>query len=126
MQCPKCGSGLVTFGDGTVNAARCSGCGGMWLDASGTTDRERLRAIAKVDSGDERTGRQYDAMRDIECPRCAVKMLTLADATQPHIGFESCPECGGSFFDAGELRDLSELTIAERLKTLIADLFPVR
>ncbi len=43
-------------------------------------------------------------------------MLRIADKTQFHIEYEFCPSCSGTFFDAGEFKDLSELTFIERRK----------
>jgi transposase-like protein len=33
------------------------------------------------------------------------RMIRIVDVDQPHIWFEHCTVCGGSFFDAGEFRD---------------------
>jgi hypothetical protein len=40
------------------------------------------------------------------------------DPQQTHIWYESCTDCQGSFFDAGEFRDLSQLTITDFFKRL--------
>jgi len=53
-------------------------------------------------------------------------MLTVTDTTQFHIEFESCPSCSGTFYDAGEFKDLSELTVVERLRKALDDLLLVR
>ena len=37
---------------------------------------------------------------------------------QPHIAFEACGRCG-VFMDRGELTDLSEFTLRERLAVLL-------
>jgi hypothetical protein len=42
-----------------------------------------------------------------------------ADEKQTHIWYETCTECDGSFFDAGEFRDLSQLTISDYFKRLV-------
>jgi hypothetical protein len=43
-------------------------------------------------------------------------MTQHVDPKQRHIWYETCVECGGSFFDAGEFRDLSSLTISDLFK----------
>jgi hypothetical protein len=42
------------------------------------------------------------------------------DLDQPHIWFERCAVCGGSFLDAGEFRDVKHHTIVDFLKDLLA------
>jgi len=37
-------------------------------------------------------------------------MIPLEDSAQPHIWFETCESCQGSFFDAGEISDLASHT----------------
>jgi len=49
-----------------------------------------------------------------------IKMLRMVDPQQPHIWFEQCPTCYGRFFDAGELKDLSEHTISDFFKKFSA------
>ena len=58
-------------------------------------------------------------MWNVNCPKCEVTMLRMADETQFHVVFESCPTCFGSFFDAGEFKDVSKLTVVERFKKMV-------
>ena len=44
----------------------------------------------------------------------------MVDKDQFHIEFEMCPTCRGTYFDAGEFRDLKDHTILERVSGLIA------
>ena len=41
---------------------------------------------------------------------------------QPHIQELACTVCGGVLLDAGELKDLSEFTLGERVKGLFGRL----
>lgn len=41
------------------------------------------------------------------------------DPQQQHIWYEICLDCHGSFFDAGEFRDLAQVTISDFLKKLV-------
>jgi Zn-finger nucleic acid-binding protein len=43
-------------------------------------------------------------------------MLHMVDRTQHHIEFEACTRCDNVFLDAGELSDLTEFTLFERVK----------
>jgi len=117
--CPKCGVAMSPIAAGDVTVDRCEQCQGLWLDKG-----ERLKLlkdkklVKQIDIGDEELGEAHDAIRDINCPRCGVPMYHVTDRAQKHIGFEFCRQCHGSFLDAGELRDLSEFTIPERLRAL--------
>jgi hypothetical protein len=45
-------------------------------------------------------------------------MLRMVDPAQPHVWYEACKVCNGVFLDAGEFRDLRELTLLDRLRAL--------
>ncbi|MEJ2088207.1 MAG: zf-TFIIB domain-containing protein [Gammaproteobacteria bacterium] len=126
MRCPKCGLGFESLRFETIDIDRCTGCGGIWLDA---TEKERLQELdgaGAIDTGNARLGRKYNRIQDAHCPRCDRAMQRMVDNTQFHIEFESCPTCGGTFFDAGEFRDLTDVTIAERLRQLLDTWLSVR
>ncbi|MDX1494834.1 MAG: zf-TFIIB domain-containing protein, partial [Longimicrobiales bacterium] len=76
------------------------------------------QAAAALDTGDAREGRRQNRVDRYRCPRCSGAMVRMVDPRQRHIWFETCAACGGSFFDAGEFRDLSEVTIADFFKSL--------
>jgi len=120
MQCPKCQSEFETVLFDAIEIDRCRHCGGIWFDAS---EREALQrrpgAAATFDVGSKAVGRTYDELRRCLCPRCGGRMSTVADQFQFHIEFENCNECGGTFFDAGEFKDLARLTPLERLRKLV-------
>ena len=46
-------------------------------------------------------------------------MERQTDLTRPHIQFKSCPQCKGSFFDAGEFRHYKEDTFLDFLKGVL-------
>ena len=119
MRCPKCGSDFETFTHQNVEVDRCNQCGGIWFDAAEKKNLEQIDDAAIIDSGDRRVGKNYNEMRNINCPKCDVAMYRVADKTQFHIEYESCPACYGTFFDAGEFKDLNELTVVERFKKMV-------
>lgn len=98
---------------------RCTNCGGIWFGAQEKEVLAQNKEAGSIDLGDKRIGRKYNEMRNIDCPKCEVKMLRMADKTQFHIQYEFCPACLGTFFDAGEFKDLSELSVLERLKKMV-------
>jgi len=120
--CFKDGGEMRRFEVGGVRVDRCKLCGGIWLDKgeletllSRMPDADEL--IARFDSASwvERHEKEDDWL----CPRDRTELLTVRDPKQKHIEFELCAGCGGVYFDAGELSDLSRLTLAERLRALL-------
>lgn len=94
---------------------RCTACRGMWFDIQEFEDQKPHAAI--IDVGDAARGAEHNANDRIRCPVCANSpLIRMVDPQQPHIWFESCTICYGRFFDAGEYRDLSELTLSDLYK----------
>jgi uncharacterized protein len=108
MKCPKCESDVEQVTLHSVTVERCLGCGGIWFDSYEADKLRALKGAESIDTGDPETGRQYDDVEDIQCPKCHVDTLRMVDAAQPHIHYESCPQCYGVFFDAGEFSDYKE------------------
>ena len=116
MRCPKCRSDMVQVAIDGTEIDRCSTCHGLWFDA-GELEKMRNRQAAEVlDVGDISVGKQQNEIEYYRCPRCAGPMNRLVDPQQTHIWFEQCDSCHGSFFDAGELSDLAELSISDLFK----------
>jgi Zn-finger nucleic acid-binding protein len=119
MQCPKCEAELEAVTYAHVEVDRCTVCRGIWFDRLEKEDLTKFRGSDSIDIGDIQIGKEQDQLRDINCPRCDVKMLSMIDKDQFHISYESCPNCYGTFFDAGEFKDYSEHTIIERFKQMV-------
>ncbi len=77
-------------------------------------------AAAAIDTGDASIGKESNAIDRYQCPRCNGSMVRVVDPQQRHIWYETCGSCHGSFLDAGELLDLSKLTIADFFKGFVA------
>ncbi len=122
MQCSKCGSKfeVVVFND--VEIERCTGCNGLWFDMLEKEDLVRMQGSESIDIGDPAEGARFDSFRNARCPKCNVRMVHMVDKDQSHIHYECCPTCYGCFFDAGEFRDLKELTVAERFASMLSTL----
>jgi uncharacterized protein len=123
MNCPKCNGAMDTVRVDEFEVDRCASCEGLWFDLR---EHEHLRNIkgstAKLDTGDPAMGRKMDVVRDVQCPRCQVKMVKLAFPEQPHIRYEQCATCGGAFLDAGEFSDWKSFSLAERVRSFLAPL----
>ncbi len=119
MRCPKCRADMdqIEF-DGT-EIDRCKTCGGIWFDAGEIEVMRDKQAAAAIDTGDASVGKKSNAIDDYPCPRCSGAMVKVVDPQQTHIWYETCSACSGSFLDAGELLDMSKLTIADFFKGLV-------
>jgi uncharacterized protein len=124
IQCPKCSApmGKVTFGSVVVD--RCTSCRGLWFDAREHERLKDLEGSEEIDpgppAGAPAAGTALAAADEslpgdakINCPVCHTRLIRMVDHQQPHIHFESCTVCHGSFFDAGEFRDYKEHTVSE-------------
>jgi Zn-finger nucleic acid-binding protein len=116
MRCPKCRSDMVQIDVQGTEVDRCSVCNGIWLDAGEIEVLRNKEAAAIVDTGNANQGKDYNVIDQYRCPRCGGEMGRTVDKQQRHIWFETCNDCSGSFFDAGELLDLSQLTASDFLK----------
>ncbi len=45
-------------------------------------------------------------------------MLRMVVNGQPHIRYEACPVCYGTYFDAGEFTDFKEESLTDLIKTV--------
>jgi Zn-finger nucleic acid-binding protein len=115
MDCPKCGEQMeqVVFHD--IEVDRCSKCRGIWFDEFEKEDILEQGGAEVIDDGDDRVGHIFNRDR-YTCPRCKGEMIRMVDAEQPHIWYEQCGGCRGTFFDAGEFRDLATHTLADVVK----------
>ncbi len=114
MECPKCHNSMLKTASADLDVRKCQGCGGLLLrEGSFEVARTHPNAaeldspIGELESGD---------IKQIDCPECARPMMHMIDRTQHHIEFEACPHCDNVYLDAGELKDLTEFTLFERIK----------
>jgi len=123
MNCPKCQAqmdekNLRTL-EGLVTYDQCSDCQGLWFD---TGEAEKLKDTWRpdfIDSGDAERGKELNAIRDIDCPRCSKQMEKVTDPKQRHIELEMCLE-HGVFMDAGEFRDYKNETLMDIWRGAVA------
>jgi Zn-finger nucleic acid-binding protein len=111
----------VTFASVVVD--RCTSCRGIWFDAR---EHERLKEMEGSEEIDAAApggaaaqgapaggGATKPDDPKINCPVCHTRLIRMVDHRQPHIHFESCTVCHGTFFDAGEFRDYKEHAVGE-------------
>ena len=118
MTCPKCISPMVKVTFDGVEVDRCTDCQGLFFDEMEKEQLLKRKGADTIDMGDPKTGREFNKVDCIRCPRCSSLMIRMVDLHQPHIWFEHCTICGGSFFDAGEFKDLAHHTVADFFKDL--------
>ena len=81
-----------------IKVDRCANCGGLWFD---TGELEVLRrdtwmADFILDRGDASTGKKFNRIDKIPCPKCEDQMEEEFDHDQPHIMYSSRPVVSGS------------------------------
>ena len=122
MNCPKCNAEFESLSVGDIRVERCSNCKGLWFDSLKKDDLLKIDGSETIDIGSEQVGKQYSELQDIDCPQCNMRMIPMVDKDQFHIKYESCANCYGTFFDAGEYRDLKEHTVLERFNQMLKTL----
>jgi PAT family beta-lactamase induction signal transducer AmpG len=119
MRCPKCRSDMKQINvDGTI-VDRCTTCNGIWFDEGEVEALSDKEAATAIDTGTTDIGKLHNTIHDYRCPRCGGQMEKKVDPQQQHIWYETCNDCKGSFFDAGEFRDLAQVTISDFFKRLV-------
>ncbi|MBC7773320.1 MAG: zf-TFIIB domain-containing protein [Pyrinomonadaceae bacterium] len=120
MACPKCQAPMSVVTAEEIAVDRCTACAGLWLDALELDKLMDSRRTAKqVDVGPEADRQKLPQEKRYRCPRDRSDLIVLTDLGQRHIKYESCTVCGGIFLDAGELKDLDELTLREWLRSFV-------
>ena len=104
-----------------VEVDRCTDCQGIFFDELEKEQLRKMKGADAIDIGDPKVGRAYNKVDRIECPRCGSRMIRMVGLEQPHIWFEHCTVCSGSFFDAGEFKDLKHHTVVDFFKDLFVE-----
>ncbi len=123
MDCPKCHAEMnertMRTLKGPVTFDQCSSCKGFWFD---TGEAEKLKDQWRpdfIDDGDPEVGKEFNKIREVDCPRCGKAMHLVSDPKQRHIQLETCSE-HGVFMDAGEFRDYKNETLMDIFRGAIS------
>lgn len=119
MRCPKCRADMEQVNYDGTEVDRCSYCNGIWFDAGELELLSNKQAATALDTGKQSSGKHFNRIDQYGCPRCGGAMKRMVDSQQQHIWYETCGDCSGSFFDAGEFLDLSTHTVSDYFKRLI-------
>ncbi|WP_226883702.1 TFIIB-type zinc ribbon-containing protein [Allocoleopsis franciscana] len=79
-----------------------------------------MKGAEIIDVGDPSTGKKFDAIGTINCPKCKTQMTKMVDLNQSHIRYEKCPVCYGVWFDAGEFKDYKEENLSDIFKSIFS------
>jgi len=102
-----------------IHVDRCSSCFGLWFDSGEVERLSNPEAAEAIDIGDPALGDLLNVYDRYDCPKCRVPMIRMVDPEQTHIWFEKCGSCYGSFFDAGEFKDLATHSLSDIFKRFI-------
>lgn len=117
IQCPKCRREMTRETAADVECDHCPGCGGFWLDALELEAITKAGVGRQIDRAETRTPAR--AIGALHCPRDKSQLIDMVGLNQAHVKYEGCKLCGGIFLDAGELADLSRLSIGDRLRWIL-------
>ncbi len=134
MACADCHVGRDVHGDGRIYstskfqvAVRCENCHGLFCSEAALNSIQRawfespgVKTEKDIDTGHTSTGRYFNERGQITCPSCGTWMDDVTVEDQTHIWFEHCSNCGGAFFDAGELTDLRYKTLADTVRDFVS------
>lgn len=129
LRCPKDGSlmehtnvrGSIDGKAHSVSIDRCALCGAVWLDRLELDEILKMKLAEKVDLGPFKTERQgwtrgSTAVGGLTCPRDASILTEIEHPEQSHIHVDRCSDCGGTLLDAGELLDIAEFSVMEKIR----------
>lgn len=120
LNCPKCQGDLEQVVYANVEVERCVACKGIWFDSLEAQKLKEIEGSESLDIGDPETGSKFNAMGDINCPKCRTKLTKMVDLKQSHIWYEKCPVCYGVWFDAGEFKDYKEENFLDAIKDIFS------
>ena len=103
-----------------IEIDRCTHCAGLWFDMLEAEDLKKLSGSEAIDIGRARLSRQEHQTDRIACPKDSAVMLRMVVNDQPHIWYEACPVCHGTYFDAGEFKDFKAETFMDIVRSVFS------
>ena len=128
MKCPNCQKDLSSVQvpahySGNIIIDQCPSCGGIWFDAD-EFYQVRQGEAEKIDKLDDQKFKTLSLIRKtpFACPKDGSELIIFKDLNFPkNIIVESCPKCGGFWFNYGEF---SALQVERQKKSLPKNLDP--
>ncbi len=116
MECPKCQAEMESVRFEDIEVDRCIRCGGLWFDALEHDELRGRTGSEALDTGPTWQAGMHNVQPKVFCPRDGTLMVRMVNTPQPELWVESCPVCGGTFFDAGEFTEFKEQTVGKLLR----------
>ncbi len=114
MKCPKCAVSMNEFKRGEVTVDSCDLCYGLWLDKG-----ELEKIISYKDTNPDQTieklkeilGKDAEIIEPgtLTCPKCNETMKKIKFSMPDNVIADKCTNCGGLWFDKGELVSVSDI-----------------
>lgn len=105
--CPKCcQETLWAFDYEGIEVDFCDTCKGLWLDAGELAEYVELSKDLPDIEGALKTAKETD----MPCPKCSGFLEEMEYAHGSGILIDRCNSCRGIFLDAGEIKDIEELS----------------
>ena len=118
LNCTRCvGIELEEIEVGDVMIDRCPRCGGLWFDHS-----EIAAVLGHTDQADKRQSSVPPpelSARELNCPRCPDVPLgrTVMAACNEKVRVSyRCASCMGTWLDRGELKEVEDPCLLDRLR----------
>ncbi len=113
--CPRCRAPLTPARDATVAAFGCAECGGAWLQLQETNRLHKVMNDAAWQATDaiaKQATASPDLQGKLQCPKCGQTMKRRQHKAS-RISLDVCAE-HGTWFDAGELREVARSEAIQR------------
>ena len=120
--CPKCNKETLedfNTAEGVV-VDFCTSCKGVWFD------KNELSKYLELSKDIPQLDEMKEAAKDTDmiCPKCNGYLEELPFSSQSKLMIDRCQECGGIFFDAGELMEAEKVSgqlesLSDRVKFVV-------
>ncbi len=120
MRCIKCDGQLQRRIIEQIEVDRCNHCSGIWFDI-GELNKVLEAGIIEGLKNDIDNNQGHDQQKGA-CPRCegAGQMVQVASLKNPSVHIDTCSVCYGQWLDGGELEELDDQGVLDKIKSLFA------
>jgi Zn-finger nucleic acid-binding protein len=127
LMCPKCRGELEAIIYEGIEVDRCCQCTGIWFDSSEADNLKNIKGSENIDIGKINEETQKESLdTQIPCPHCDVSMMKMLDIDKHPIWYETCPQCQGIWFDAGEFKKFKDNFSSPKLLSKALNIFRLR